>query len=151
MSQTLERLRIGEVARRLGVTTRTIRYYEEIGLLGSAGEREAGQHRAYGEQEVDRLRDALRLKSLLGLTLDELGELLEAEEARAARLEEWRHADPDPARRRDLLDEALTYVERQLGLVRRRREEIDALESELVERRERIRNLMVGGGGWGRH
>jgi DNA-binding transcriptional MerR regulator len=144
MTQTLERLRIGEVARRLGVTTRTIRYYEEIGLLGSAGEREAGQHRAYGEDEVDRLRDALRLKSLLGLTLEELGELLEAEEARAARREEWQHADPDPARRRELLDEALTYVERQLGLVRRRREEIDGLESELVERRDRIRNLMVG-------
>jgi MerR family transcriptional regulator, repressor of the yfmOP operon len=144
MTQMLERLRIGEVARRLGVTTRTIRYYEEIGLLGSAGEREAGQHRAYGEDEVDRLRDALRLKSLLGLTLEELGELLEAEEARAARREEWQHADPDPARRRELLDEALTYVERQLGLVRRRREEIDGLESELVERRDRIRNLMVG-------
>jgi MerR family transcriptional regulator, repressor of the yfmOP operon len=144
MSETLERLRIGEVARRLGVTTRTIRYYEEIGLLGSAGEREAGQHRSYGEGEVDRLRDALRLKSLLGLTLDELGELLEAEEARAARREEWQQTDPDPARRRELLDEALRNVERQLGLVRRRREEIDALESELVERRERIRNLMVG-------
>jgi DNA-binding transcriptional MerR regulator len=143
MSQTLERLRIGEVARRLGVTTRTLRYYEEIGLLGG-GDRAAGQHRSYGEQEVDRLRDALRLKSLLGLTLEELGELLEAEEARAARREEWQHADPDPARRHELLDEALTYVERQLGLVRRRREEIDALESELVERRERIRNLMVG-------
>jgi MerR family transcriptional regulator, repressor of the yfmOP operon len=143
MSETLERLRIGEVARRLGVTTRTLRYYEEIGLLGG-GDRAAGQHRSYGEQEVDRLRDALRLKSLLGLTLEELGELLEAEEARAARREEWQHADPDPARRHELLDEALTYVERQLGLVRRRREEIDALESELVERRERIRNLMVG-------
>jgi DNA-binding transcriptional MerR regulator len=143
MNQTLERLRIGEVARRLGVTTRTLRYYEEIGLLGG-GDRAAGQHRSYGEQEVDRLRDALRLKSLLGLTLEELGELLEAEEARAARREEWQHADPDPARRHELLDEALTYVERQLGLVRRRREEIDALESELVERRERIRNLMVG-------
>jgi DNA-binding transcriptional MerR regulator len=127
------------------VTTRTLRYYEEIGLLGG-GDRAAGQHRSYGEQEVDRLRDALRLKSLLGLTLEELGELLEAEEARAARREEWQHADPDPARRHELLDEALTYVERQLGLVRRRREEIDALESELVERRERIRNLMVGGG-----
>ena len=138
MTQTMERLRIGEVARRLGVTTRTIRYYEEIGLLGS-GDREAGQHRSYGEQEVDRLRDALRLKSLLGLSLEELGELLEAEEARAARREEWEHADPDPARRREILDEALTYVERQLGRVRRRREEIDALESELVERRERIR------------
>src|SRR3954469_19835602 len=51
MTETLERLRIGEVARRVGTTTRTIRYYEEIGLLGSAG-REAGRHRSYDEEEV---------------------------------------------------------------------------------------------------
>jgi DNA-binding transcriptional MerR regulator len=140
MTATAERLRIGEVARRLGTTTRTIRYYEEIGLLGGGSGREAGQHRSYGEEEVDRLRDALRLKSLLGLTLEELGEVLEAEDARAARRDEWHHADPDPVRRREILDAALTYVERQLALVRRRREEIDALESELVDRRERIRD-----------
>jgi DNA-binding transcriptional MerR regulator len=138
MTATAERLRIGEVARRLGTTTRTIRYYEEIGLLGGGSGREAGQHRSYGEEEVDRLRHALRLKSLLGLTLEELGEVLEAEDARAARRDEWHHADPDPARRRQILNDALIYAERQLGLVRRRREEIDALESELVARRERI-------------
>jgi DNA-binding transcriptional MerR regulator len=141
MSVLEERLRIGEVARRLGVTTRTIRYYEEIGLLGGESEREAGQHRTYGDAEVERLRDALRLKSLLGLSLEELGELLEAEDARAARRDEWNHAHPDPARQREILDEARVYVERQLELVRRRREEIDALESELIERRDRIDQL----------
>ena len=47
-------LRIGEVAERLGTTTRTIRYYEEIGLLGG-GEREAGRHRTYDEADVERL------------------------------------------------------------------------------------------------
>jgi MerR family transcriptional regulator, repressor of the yfmOP operon len=141
MSVVDERLRIGEVARRLGVTTRTIRYYEEIGLLGGESEREAGQHRTYGDAEVERLRDALRLKSLLGLSLEELGELLEAEDARAARRDEWQHSHPDPARRRVILDEARIYVDRQLELVRRRREEIDALESELIERRDRIDRL----------
>ena len=133
-------MRIGEVAEAVGTTSRTIRYYEEIGLLGGSAEREAGRHRTYGDAEVERLRDALRLKSLLGLSLEELGELLEAEDARAARRDEWQH-DPDPARRRVILDEARVYVERQLGLVRRRREEIDALEAELIERRERIDQL----------
>jgi len=137
---TEQRMRIGEVARRLGTTTRTIRYYEEIGLLGG-GDREAGQHRLYGEEEVERLRDALRLKSVLGLSLEELGEVLEAEEARAARREEWSHADP--GRRREILDQGLTYVERQLELVRRRREELDALGAELAERRDRIRALLA--------
>ena len=80
---TVAGLRIGEVARLVGTTPRTIRYYEEIGLLPSGADREAGRHRLYGEQEVERLRDALRLKDLLGVSLDELKELLEAEEARA--------------------------------------------------------------------
>jgi DNA-binding transcriptional MerR regulator len=140
---TEPRMRIGEVARRLGTTTRTIRYYEEIGLLGGPGAREAGQHRVYGEDEVERLGDALRLKSVLGLTLEELGELLEAEEARAARREEWWHADPDPVRRREILDQGLSYVERQLALVRRRREELDALGAQLEERRDRIQSLLT--------
>ena len=55
-------LRIGEVAKRVGTTPRTIRYYEEIGLLPSEGGREAGRHRLYGERDVERLRDALRLQ-----------------------------------------------------------------------------------------
>jgi DNA-binding transcriptional MerR regulator len=131
-------LRIGEVARMTGTTPRTIRYYEEIGLLPSAGDRAAGKHRLYGQREVERLRDALRLKELLGLGLDELRELLEAEEARAALREEWHRGSPGRARREQILTEALGHVERQLELVGRRRDEIAALEGELGERRERL-------------
>ena len=100
-------LRIGEVAKRVGTTPRTIRYYEEIGLLPSEGARESGRHRLYGERDVARLRDALRLKELLGVSLDELKELLEAEETRAALREEWHHGDPDTRRGRALLDESV--------------------------------------------
>jgi DNA-binding transcriptional MerR regulator len=131
-------LRIGEAARLTGTTPRTIRYYEEIGLLTAAGERQAGQHRLYGEREVERLRDALRLKELLGVSLDELKELLEAEDARAARRDEWRTANPSPARRVQILREGLEHVARQLELVQRRRGEIDTLEAELLERRARL-------------
>ena len=100
-------LRIGEVAKRVGTTPRTIRYYEEIGILPSEGDRESGRHRLYGERDVARLRDALRLKELLGVSLDELKELLEAEETRAALREEWHHGDPGTARRREMLSESL--------------------------------------------
>jgi DNA-binding transcriptional MerR regulator len=131
-------LRIGEVARLVGTTTRTIRYYEEIGLLPAGAGREAGQHRAYGEQEVERLRDALRLKELLGISLEELGELLEAEEARGALRDEWHHANPGAARRREILDQSLVLLERQLELVRHRRDEIERLEADLSERRRRV-------------
>jgi DNA-binding transcriptional MerR regulator len=131
-------LRIGEVAKRVGTTPRTIRYYEEIGLLPTEGARESGRHRLYGERDVARLRDALRLKELLGVSLDELKELLEAEETRAALRDEWHHADPGAERRREILGESRRLIDRQLALVRRRRDEIAALESELAAKRRRV-------------
>jgi DNA-binding transcriptional MerR regulator len=138
VSATVTALRIGEVARRVGTTPRTIRYYEEIGLLPGEGDRESGRHRLYTERDVERLRDALRLKELLGVSLDELKELLEAEEARAAIRDEWQHGEPDTSRRRALLDQSLGHLDRQLELVRRRRDEIAALESDLAATRRRV-------------
>ncbi len=135
-------LRIGEVARLTGTTPRTIRYYEEIGLLDTPTDREAGRHRVYGEREVERLRDALRLKELLGVSLEELCELLEAEEARAALRDEWHSSNPSEARRRQIVGEALGHVERQLELVRRRREEISALEGELAGKQAHLRRRL---------
>jgi MerR family transcriptional regulator, repressor of the yfmOP operon len=132
-------LRIGRVAELTGTTPRTIRYYEEIGLLPSAPEREPGSHRLYLEADVERLREVLRLKRLLGLSLEEVRELSAAEAARAARLAEWRGGVEDPVRRRKILEEGLDYVERQLELLRRRRDELDELEQELVARRRRLR------------
>ena len=134
-------LRIGEVAERLGTTPRTIRYYEEIGLLGG-GDREAGRHRTYDEADVERLRDALRFKQLLGLSLDELKALLEAEEARAALRAEWHERNPGAGRRREILDQALGHIERQLELVRLRRRDIDALEAELAAKRTKIKRKL---------
>lgn len=138
MSATATALRIGEVARLVGTTPRTIRYYEEIGLLPAAGEREAGRHRLYGERDVQRLRDAMRLKELLGVSLDELKELLEAEEARAALRDEWQHGEPGTGRRREMLAQSQRLIDRQLELVRRRRDEIAALEDELAEKRRLV-------------
>jgi len=135
-------LRIGDVARLAGTTPRTIRYYEEIGLLPGSRERPAGTHRTYGEEDVERLVDLLRLKDLLGLSLEELKELVEAESARAELRREWHGGVEDPVRRRQILEQSLAYIARQLELVRRRREEIVKLEAELVAKRRRIRRLL---------
>ena len=129
-------LRIGEVAERTGLTPRTIRYYEEIGLLPST-ERRKGEHRLYDETDVERLQELKRLRDLLNLSLDELKQLAEAEEARAAIRRQYRATD-DEAERSKLLDEALPHVETQLELVRRRKEELARLETELVAKRKRI-------------
>lgn len=132
-------LRIGDVARLAGTTTRTIRYYEEIGLLPGAPSRPSGGHRVYTQAEVERLQEVMRLKNLLGVTLDELKELLTAEEARAAVRAELRRDDVDPQRRHDLLTEALGHLDRQLELVSRRAGELEKLQSELHETRKRVR------------
>lgn len=135
-------LRIGDVAKLAGTTPRTIRYYEEIGLLPASSARERGAHRTYAEEDVERLADLLRLKDLLGLSLEELKALVEAEDARAALRREWETGVEDPVRRRQILDESLGHIGRQLDLVRRRRDEISALESELLSKRKRVQSRL---------
>ena len=66
-------LSIAEVCRELDLSPRTVRYYEELGLLPGV-RRRAGGRRVYGADELQRLRFITRLKAL-GLTLQEVGEL----------------------------------------------------------------------------
>jgi MerR family transcriptional regulator, repressor of the yfmOP operon len=131
-------LRIGEVAERVGVTPRTIRYYEERGLL-DRGDRSKGAHRSYDEADVNRLNELIRLRDLLGLTLEELVELAEAEEARAALRDQW-HGDPTDAERVAILDQATLLVQRQLELVRSRRQKLADFAAELEEKLESLRS-----------
>jgi DNA-binding transcriptional MerR regulator len=132
-------LRIGDVARLVGTTPRTIRYYEEVGLLPEAPARPSGRHRLYSEAEVERLREVMRLKDLLGVSLEELSTLLAAEEARAEVRAQLRREDVQPKRRRELLHEALGHLDRQLELVRHRAGELAKLEGELSDKRKRVR------------
>jgi DNA-binding transcriptional MerR regulator len=137
VSATRETLRIGEVADLTGTTPRTIRYYEEIGLLPAAGERELGKHRCYTEADVERVKEIVRLRNLLGLSLEQLSQLLEAESARAEIRRELQKSE-DPEVRRRLLHEALGHIGTQLELVRGRRRELEELERELVSKRRSI-------------
>src|SRR5947209_3078632 len=117
MSALVEKpLRIGEVAQLTGTTPRTIRYYEEIGLLPGSAERIQGQHRLYSQADVDRVREIVRLRDLLGLSLEQLSQLLEAETARAELRREY-HETEDPASRRRILEQALAHIRSQLDLV----------------------------------
>jgi DNA-binding transcriptional MerR regulator len=134
-----DNLRIGDVARLVGTTPRTIRYYEEIGLLPEASTRASGRHRLYTSAEVERLREVMRLRDLLGVSLEELKTLLTAEEARAEVRAQLRREDVDPDRRRALLAEALGHIDRQLALVRHRAAELAKLEGELAETRKRVK------------
>ena len=136
-------MRIGELAALTGTTPRTIRYYEEIGLLPGADDRAQGKHRTYSEADVERVREIIRMRDLLGLTLEELSTLLEAESARAAIRREIQQTD-DPAEIRRMREEALGHITTQLELVRRRRRELEQLESELVAKRRLVQRRLAG-------
>lgn len=139
MSATPAMLRIGEFARRCGTTPRTIRYYEELGLVGRGTlERPSGGHRTYSEADVADLSELIRLRELLGLSLEELGRVIEAEDARALLRAEFHAGVEDPVRRRGILTEALGHLDLQLSLVHRRRAELATLEDDLQQRRERV-------------
>ncbi len=78
-------MKIGELAERSGVTPKTVRYYESIGLL-PAPERSASGYRAYAESDVARLQFVGKAK-LLGLSLGDVGDILRASEGPAVNCE----------------------------------------------------------------
>lgn len=135
------RLRIGELAELTGTTPRTIRYYEEIGLLPASEEREQGKRRHYAESDVERLQELIRLRDLLNLSLDELSQLVAAEAARAEIRREFAETE-DADHRRRLLDQAAEHIAGQLKLVRGRKHELERLERELVARQRRVRTRL---------
>jgi DNA-binding transcriptional MerR regulator len=142
VSATAERpLRIGEVAEQTGTTPRTIRYYEEIGLLPGPVDRAQGQHRVYTAADVERINEIVRLRDLLGLSLDQLKALLEAESARAELRREYRKTE-DPADQHRILEQSLGHISTQLELVQRRRRELEKLERELTDKRKLVRRRL---------
>src|SRR3990170_1630005 len=67
-------MKVGELAKRTGVSVRTLHYYEEIGLLTPSGRSKAG-HRLYGADDIVRLQQIRSLRQL-GFSLDEIGDCL---------------------------------------------------------------------------
>jgi MerR family transcriptional regulator, repressor of the yfmOP operon len=132
-------LRIEAVAQRTGLTKRTIRYYEEIGLLSPSG-RSLGGFRLFSEADVARLERIVALRESAGLTLAEIATLLDAESVRERIRERYRASD-DPTERRAMLAESHAVLTRQLTLLQRKRRAIDALAAEYEERLERIAHL----------
>jgi len=120
---------IGALAREAGVSTRTIRYYEEIGLLRTA-RRYAGGRRVFQEDALERLRFIGRLKRL-GFSLEEISELNEVFALSRSTAEMLGVLDLQ-------LDGHVQAIDRQVDDLTRLREDLCAY-------RVRIRRRLAGG------
>jgi MerR family transcriptional regulator, repressor of the yfmOP operon len=104
--------KIQEVAAETGLTPRSIRYYEEVGLLEPAA-RSEGAYRLYDESDLERLRTIKELRDEAGFSLAQIGQLLEDDAARERNRERFRTSH-DPTERRALIEDARGRVDRQI-------------------------------------
>src|SRR5215831_1938986 len=108
-------LRIDQVAARTGLTKRTLRYYEELGLLAPPTRTEGG-YRLYSPADVQHLQRIKRLRDLLGFSLKEIREIAEAEEERE-QVKAAFAAETDPHKRIAWIERAEDLTRSQLALV----------------------------------
>ena len=106
---------IGEVAERTGVTQRTLRFYEEKGLLKPPSRLDGG-FRLYSEEDVERVERIKDLQSLLGLSLADIKEMVEAEEIKHQLRATYRR-DAGVSERRGKINKAIELTQRQTGII----------------------------------
>ena len=134
-------LRIGDVAELTGLTQRTIRYYEELGLL-LPPTRTEGDFRLYSRRDVTRLAEIVRMKNLLGFSLGEIRKIVEGEETRTQLRSEYQ-ATEDAAVRLSKLNQALEVAQSQLDLVTSKIGQMQELRAELETRIARYERLKL--------
>lgn len=115
-------MRIGELGERLGVNTKTIRYYESIGLVPEPPRTSSG-YRVYGEADVERLI-FIKSAQLLGLALDEVREILALRE----------RGEAPCGYVRGLISQQLADIDRHLEELQGLRQELIALERRASDR-----------------
>ena len=139
-------LRIQEVSVEAGLTPRSIRYYEELGLLRPAA-RSRGAYRLYDASDVERLRFIRDLRDEAGFSLAQIALLLEDEEARIRDRERFRTTG-DTAEKRAILRDLIARADRQVATLEekagRLRDMIEAAEARRTHLRAHLAELEGG-------
>ena len=134
-------LRIGEAAQLAAVSPRTLRYYQELGLLEPSG-RTPGGARRYDKTDVDRLCRIRELQELMGFNLEEIAVVVQAEDRLAGLRAEWQAGQP-PERREEMLNEARELNRRLQSQVRAKLERLGAFLTDLKTRAARYDEIEV--------
>ena len=130
-------LRIQEVAAGTGLTPRSIRYYEEIGLLRPAA-RSQGAYRLYDASDMERLRFIRELRDDAGFGLAEIALLLEDEDACIRDRERFRTTG-EPAEKRAILRDLIARMDRQVATLEEKADRLRAMLEAAESRRAHLR------------
>jgi DNA-binding transcriptional MerR regulator len=125
---------IEQVATRTGFTKRTLRYYEEVGLLPPTGRTE-GNYRRYSEADIERLERIKNLRGLLGFSLNEIRELLEAEDERGQIKVAYRH-ETEALAKIAQLDRADEIIRAQLHMIEQKITGLEQMQASLQTKLE---------------
>ncbi len=126
-------LRIQEAAAEAGLTARSVRYYEELGLLRPAA-RSEGDYRLFDESDLERLRFIKGLRDEAGFSLAEIAQLLEDEAARQRDREAY-DATPNRDERRRILRARIETYERQKAILQAKIDRLRAMVDQAEARR----------------
>jgi DNA-binding transcriptional MerR regulator len=139
MSERL--LTIGQAATAAGVTPRTLRYHEELGLLRPSAHSVRGARR-YSDVDLARVARIRELQQLMGFNLEEIGQILSAEDSLERIRDEYRSGKPTSRRRRELVAEAIEINDRLREQVRQKVSRIAGFLEELDARAVRYRQVV---------
>ena len=126
---------IEQVAARTGFTKRTLRYYEEVGLLPPTNRTE-GNYRRYSEADIQRLERIKNLRDLLGFSLTDIRELLEVEDERGQIKVAYRHETENLAKVAQL-DRADELIRTQIHLIEQKLAGLEQMRANLLANLER--------------
>jgi DNA-binding transcriptional MerR regulator len=132
-------LRIGEAAERAGVSTRTLRYYQELGLLDPSDHRPGGNRR-YSADDVARLLRIIELRDVMGFDLERIRTILDAEDRLAALRTEYR-SGRSAARKAQIVSEAIEINRHLREQVRDKIKVLEAFLDDLEDTAARYRTV----------
>lgn len=133
-----KRLKIDEVAKQSGLSKRTIRYYEEIGLL-EAPPRSKGGTRLYSERHIAFLKKVMTIKEVLGFSLQELQHYMSLRETFERERQDYLQAKDlkDSEKEQEKLVELTKSLDKQIQVIEEKMQKLLSVQSELESLRKR--------------
>ncbi|EFM09544.1 transcriptional regulator, MerR family [Paenibacillus curdlanolyticus YK9] len=134
-----ERYTVEEVCERFSVTARTLHYYEEIGLLSGVPRTEGG-HRFYDDKIMQQLEQIVRMKEVLGISLQEI-KVIMALEGRLGEIRSAYSQETEAEEKRKFLDQGEVELQFFLDRIDERLNKLQELRAGFQQRMDRVKQL----------